>query len=106
MFLEEVPMTTILLIHIALSLVAALCGAVALVRRYVAEERAERALESTSALHARARIGPGTYASIGPWTYTTVQFPTRLDGAEMVFAAHVVAFWESFTGREVRGLHA
>jgi hypothetical protein len=24
----------------------------------------------------------------------------------MVFAAHVVAFWESFTGREVRGLHA
>jgi hypothetical protein len=87
-------MLTILLVHIALSLVAALCGAVALVRRYVAEERAERALESTSALHAMARIGPGTYASIGPWTYTTVQFPTRLDGAEMRLAAWLWSRWE------------
>jgi hypothetical protein len=106
MFLEEVPMLTILLIHIALSLVAMLCGLVALCRRYVAEERAERALETMGPLAVTTRIGPGFYALVSPTWYTTLTMPTRLDGAEMVFAAHVVAFWESFTGREVRGLHA
>jgi hypothetical protein len=99
MFLEEVPMLTILLIHIALCLVA-LC------RRYVAEERAERALQANQPGVVMVRIGPGTYMRLEWLSSMILQFPTRLDGAEMIFAAHVVAFWEGFTGRKTRGLHA
>jgi hypothetical protein len=106
MFLEEVPMLTILLIHIALCLVAYGAGLVALCRRYVAEERAERALQANQPGVVMVRIGPGTYMRLEWLSSMILQFPTRLDGAEMIFAAHVVAFWEGFTGRKTRGLHA